>query len=610
MTKRRRLALKIEQQENQKITSLGIIDTIPSYPSFAHLPKSKIKEINKIPSNKKWFLSVPKIIHFYWGAKYLSFLRFMSIYSFYKLNPDWQINLYLPEKCIIGTNWKGKQYENLFDGIDYLPIVKKMNINVINFKFKDIGISDDINEVHKSDFIRYYLLAEFGGVWSDIDILYTDPINNISVNKEENGQIENFMYYGSITGEVAGHAIGFLMSSKKSSLFAHLFKSAKLTYKEDDYQCLGADLLNSHFDLPKLKQLCKNNLVLMNKDSVYSIDHNHHKFLYEEDGVHMLGANTIGIHWYGGSEYVEKLTIEVNHNNYFNYKNNGTLILLLKDRYPEVQKYINKLIINNLISCLMITTNIKNRLHLLDKTIKSVQNACNFDLMQKILSIDVFENEKELYYFTKYKWKIIHGVCAGKRGIAENQIRGTSLISSNYVFYSEDDILINKIPELDTLKKIESYVFPDGKKIGYICYNTHIYEFPLKAPETHREYINDKNNYISINGDLFLRKSILIKDEYFLNFPAAIIKTELFRKMQEHIKNNYSGKGIETFFSKSWFDLKFDEEYEVLIYVKNNTLSKLPMSLNDFYYQANMNYWNNDNNLKHYSINFRENSYV
>ena len=41
---------------------------------------------------------IPKIAHFYWGNEILPFLRYITIYSFSILNPDWEIKLYLPTK--------------------------------------------------------------------------------------------------------------------------------------------------------------------------------------------------------------------------------------------------------------------------------------------------------------------------------------------------------------------------------------------------------------------------------------------------------------------------------------------------------------------------------
>jgi hypothetical protein len=44
----------------------------------------------------KWELSVPKMAHFYWGGGKLLYMRFLSIKSFMKYNPDWVVVFHYP----------------------------------------------------------------------------------------------------------------------------------------------------------------------------------------------------------------------------------------------------------------------------------------------------------------------------------------------------------------------------------------------------------------------------------------------------------------------------------------------------------------------------------
>ena len=106
-----------------------------------------------------WNLSkIPKIAHFYWGSQKLSFLRYMSLHSFKKCNPDWEVRLYCPLILTKDARWEDKQVENNGDIYDYMHYVKyHLNIKPIYFDFNQIGLSNDLNEVYKSDFIRYYL---------------------------------------------------------------------------------------------------------------------------------------------------------------------------------------------------------------------------------------------------------------------------------------------------------------------------------------------------------------------------------------------------------------------------------------------------------------------
>lgn len=286
--------------------------------------------------NKKleWNLkNIPKIANFYWGGDNFPFLRYISLMSFKKQNPDWVVNLYIPKVISNEMPWAKKQVEQKYkEKFNYFYKIK--GVNIIEFDFEKIGLSNNINEIHKSDFIRYYLLSRDGGIWSDMDIFYFKPISYIFENNKYNIDKNTFFYFGNESYEIGGHAIGFLMSSKENIYFKDIFNLAKENYKKEDYQSIGADLLNKEFDS---SYLLKNNkdIVLMKKSGVYAIDHMKKEFIYEKTNNSFFDDNSVGIHWYGGSESVEFLILNTDHLNYKNIKNNGTLINLIRKFWNE-----------------------------------------------------------------------------------------------------------------------------------------------------------------------------------------------------------------------------------------------------------------------------------
>lgn len=289
-----------------------------------------IKENEKLEWNLK---DIPKIANFYWGGKNFPFLRYVSLMSFKKQNPNWTVNLYTPKIISDEMPWNKKQFEQKYEEkFNYFNKIK--DVNIIEFDFKEIGISNNINEIHKSDFIRYYLLKENGGIWSDMDIFYFKPINYLFENNKDNIDKNTFLYFGTENNEIGGHAIGFLMSSKGNVYFENIFNLAKENYKKQDYQSIGADLLNKQFDSNYLNKNCKN-ITLMKKSGVYAIDHMKKEFIYEKTNNSFFDSNSIGIHWYGGSESVEYLMLNINHLNYKDIKNNGTLINLIRNFWNE-----------------------------------------------------------------------------------------------------------------------------------------------------------------------------------------------------------------------------------------------------------------------------------
>ncbi len=257
------------------------------------------------------------------------------------------------------------------------------------------------------------------------------------------------------------------------------------------------------------------------------------------------------------------------------------------------------------IACMMITTNLKNRLHLLESTVLSIERKVPGLFDYKIMSVDLFPNGIHISHFNKYKilgWAIVSGPCSGKRGMINNQKRGLQNMNTDFVFYAEDDIIIDKIPTKKEWEEISQHTTKNGKKIGFICYNTHIHDDPNNPPKEKVMYINCKANFIRVCNNLFLMKSPVLKDNYYLNFPVAILPVQVFHEMHKYADDNYRGMGIEVAMTHAWFELHKDKEYDAVIYVKNDTLDRLPLNLNRFYRTANMQFWNNNPNLRHKSI--------
>lgn len=282
-----------------------------------------------------WHLSnIPRVAHFYWGAKKLSFLRFMSLYSFRHFNPDWIIKLHVPTQLNDSIGWEYKQYENQpRDFMDYMTWLPSSNVQVCPTDFNKLGLGNHLNEVHKSDFLRYYLLYQEGGVYSDMDVLFCNPMTALSVNTAQDARFDSFCYWGRHPGEIPGHAIGFLMGARENRFFRELFSAAKRYFRPDQYQTIGADLLNTRYSIDVMKRYSQTGF--LDKQSVYAIDHNHREYLFEWNGLHYLGPNSVGMHWYGGSQYVSDLLFGVNHENYLSYNNEGTILQLLRKDFPD-----------------------------------------------------------------------------------------------------------------------------------------------------------------------------------------------------------------------------------------------------------------------------------
>ena len=247
-----------------------------------------------LKKNKVWFLDhVPKYLHIYWGGGKLNYLRFLTVKTFKALNPDWQIIYWCPKDPFKGQRWeteKGRESINDKDYKDYLPDLEKITTK-IPVDFKSYFPLVNMPEVHKNDYIRIYALFYYGGVWSDMDIIYFKPIEALKVNIPENKDKESFVCIGNY-----GHSTGFNMAVKECGFFKRLYDEVLKKYEPYNYQCWGPDLFNRLF---KTVQSIHRG-VNLSMDVVYAHDCYRMPELLQDIPAR-FNDESIGCHWYGGN---------------------------------------------------------------------------------------------------------------------------------------------------------------------------------------------------------------------------------------------------------------------------------------------------------------------
>lgn len=261
-------------------------------------------------------------------------------------------------------------------------------------------------------------------------------------------------------------------------------------------------------------------------------------------------------------------------------------------------------------TCLMITTTVKERFHLLHNAIMSVEKCNTGILDQKVLSVDIVEgypyNSQQFQCYRDLGWFVVEGACSGHRGMANNMLRGLANVDHELLFYCEDDVILHRIPTREHLEELFNTKLGN---VGAIVYNTHACAPWVKEDLEYKlKYINDKYNYFGDGEDWFLAKGMPIKDEYWICFPVAIMRTEHFRQCLKYAYENCSNMGMEPGMSKAWFDLGFGDSQLVVMYVKKDIEKHLPLDFQGLYNMANMQFWNNDINLRHQSVNDRQNT--
>ena len=254
----------------------------------------------------EWQLNIPKILHVYWGGGPINYLRFLTIKTFMKYNPDWKIRFLYPKYFSKNKSWlsyenkdETSSYKNFTQEVFDLPITKT------DIDFRDFGIDNSISEVHKSDFIRLHQLSTFGGVWSDMDIIYVRPMNDFYLNTPENKDIETF-----ICNNDYGHSIGFMMASEGNKFFKTLGEYAIKEYEPTYYQTIGARLYNKYFyTMDSINAITP--AINFSLDVVYPhIAGNEEKILYGT--VSNFTDRTLGVHWYAGHSQWKNFILQTN----------------------------------------------------------------------------------------------------------------------------------------------------------------------------------------------------------------------------------------------------------------------------------------------------------
>ena len=255
---------------------------------------------------------VPRKIFFFWEGNTMSWMRYMTLKSFRTLNPNWDIELYLGQDSqVTNKTWfdGSKQDFHNFKGKNYLPDVYKLDIKIITWKIPLHNNEDwnkRISPSHKSNFFKWHTLSTAGGIYSDMDILFTSPMDK---------------FYNSIKDSDLGiccdpyFSIGFMFSSPDNRFFKEVYDNTFFSWDPSWYQTAG--VMNIYNMLRSRKLMVGSNYnglykTLCKEWSEYIIENMSMKIVYPwnhtqmESVFHKLHFNlpdeTIGIHWYAGAK--------------------------------------------------------------------------------------------------------------------------------------------------------------------------------------------------------------------------------------------------------------------------------------------------------------------
>jgi len=316
--KRQGIIVRNVNKEWGKLDSFKVLKSAVEYQK--EIEEYRNKQISLIEKTcpLKWELKrIPKIAHFYWGEEKLPFLRYLTIASFIKYNPDWEVRLYYPKYRQSKKEWATK--ENCYKvkiKKDYYDKLKNLPVTFVEVDFTTLDLSNDLPEIHKSDYLRWFLLANIGGMWSDMDIIYIDSMYNLSLNTPKNKKLDTLICYH----KPWKHSIGFLLSSENNQYYKYLWKSAlKRKYNPQQYQTVGSLVMNSNDMTPDKMHsefpLIKIGNITMDTVYPYTCASSSLKKLHS-DNLDCISQQTIGLHWYAGATEAQEFVNNITEKNY------------------------------------------------------------------------------------------------------------------------------------------------------------------------------------------------------------------------------------------------------------------------------------------------------
>lgn len=244
---------------------------------------------------------IEKRMVFYWEGETMSWLRYMTLYSFCKFNPDWVVELHLSvEKPIPGKNWKGfeEQDFHVYKGDNYFDRIQDLNIQIIEHE----TVRNDLSPAHKSDLFQWRILTRENCFYADMDILFVQPIAQIYDEVKYSHTVISFTKDASDWGYFS---IGFIGSDGNNKFFQDVYNQAvkMSTRSQNRYQGCGVEAVNQTLGHPDWGRMCKKYVKLiaynLPMEVVYPFLWNEGKKRWVE--THKLPEQCIGIHWYGGA---------------------------------------------------------------------------------------------------------------------------------------------------------------------------------------------------------------------------------------------------------------------------------------------------------------------
>ena len=271
---------------------------------------------------------IDKTAYFFWQGEQMSWLRYMTLYSFSKYNPKWRCILYICDsEYRAEKNWDTVEVQNdqaypKEKTKNYIQELKNLNIEIRNYKSKD-----KLNTFKNSDIFQWDILSEKSGFYFDMDIMFVSPMDKIY---ERCCNTDAYISY--FNGDFS---IGSMASSGKNMFFKDLYDRS-LLLKDDCYGYQGTgkvtvesivmDKINSGIrNYRHRTQVLEEAYPNIN---FYNTERDVYPFNWDNDAARFYDVHNniqeegfLGIHWYGGRPVSQRFNEMLDEDTFFEHKN-------------------------------------------------------------------------------------------------------------------------------------------------------------------------------------------------------------------------------------------------------------------------------------------------
>lgn len=232
---------------------------------------------------------IHRVAHMFWTGGPMSYLRFLTIATFRKQNPEWAIHLHVGKYPCKRPEYPEPPHSVIYHGLmDWLPAAKRLATHVREWDLEEIGFKRNAWASFKADYLRWHLLADEGGFWTDMDVVYFMPLDESHFEGQDFAiTMDDFAYY-----------IAYIYAQPKSKRAGEILQMASEAYNPKEYQSIGAAMLQRAW--PD-RRVFTGKAGIRAIPPVVQLPVMWHKLplLYKTDWD-VPTENSVGVHWFGG----------------------------------------------------------------------------------------------------------------------------------------------------------------------------------------------------------------------------------------------------------------------------------------------------------------------